>query len=194
MYVNPFLSRAAKPSTNCSYLKILLYQRLTTSQWRYFTILSLFIFEYHSLTRSYPSPFLSKLINPILVLTRHPALLPFQLLILARKVAFTVFIATSQLAPLFQSQEPVSPTTSGVPSVEEYRQLNLLEKLASDSEAEVTRLLALEMTPFVGDGAGLKELGGKMKDWLVTNTIRSDVEVRDAMNRAIAARKNEDIP
>lgn len=50
------------------------------------------------------------------------------------------------------------------------------------------------MTPFVGDGAGLKELGGKMKDWLVTNTIRSDVEVRDAMNRAIAARKNEETP
>lgn len=48
------------------------------------------------------------------------------------------------------------------------------------------------MTPFVGDEAGLKELGEKMKDWLVTNTIRSDVEVRDAMNWAIAVRKNEE--
>ena len=50
------------------------------------------------------------------------------------------------------------------------------------------------MTPFVGDEAGLKELSGKMKDWLVINTIRSDVEVKDAMNQAFAARKNEEVP
>lgn len=162
-------------------------------QWRYFTILSLFILEYHSITRPYPSPFLSKFINPILALTRHPALLPFQLLILARKVAFTVFIAASQLAPLFQSQESLSPSTSGVPSVNESQQLTLLEQLASASEAEVSRLLALDMTPFVGDEAGLMELSAKMKDWLVTNTIRSDLEVRDAINRAFAARKNEEV-
>lgn len=173
---------------------MLRYQRLKTLQWRYFTILSLFILEYHSLTRPYPSPFLSKLINPILALTRHSALLPFQLLILARKVAFTVFIAASQLAPLFQSQEPVLPSASGVPLVDESRQLTLLEQLASTSEAEVSRLFALDMTPFVGDETGLKELSGKMKDWLVTNTIRSDVEVRDAINRAFAARKNEEVP
>lgn len=173
---------------------MLRYQRLTAPQWRYFTILSLFILEYHSLTRPYPSPFLSKLLNPILALTRHPALLPFQLLILARKVAFTVFIAASQLAPLFQSQEQVSPSSSGVPSVDESRQLTLLEQLASSSEAEALRLLALDMTPFVGDEAGLKELSGKMKDWLVINTIRSDVEVKDAMNQAFAARKNEEVP
>lgn len=69
----------------------------------------------------------------------------------------------------------------------------LLEQLASTSEAEVSRLLSLDMTPFLGDEAGLKELSGKMKDWLVTNTIRSDVEVRDAINRAFAARKNEEV-
>lgn len=188
----PVAHRQARPPIVAS-LKTLRCSRLRTLQWRYFTILSLFILEYHSLTRPYPSPFLSKLINPILALTRHPALLPFQLLILARKVAFTVFIAASQLAPLFQSQELVSPSTSGVPSVDESRQLMLLEQLASTSEAEVSRLLALDMTPFLGDEAGLKELSGKMKDWLVTNTIRSDVEVRDAINRAFAARKNEEV-
>lgn len=78
--------------------------------------------------------------------------------------------------------------------MDESRQLTLLEQLASTSEAEVSRLFALDMTPFVGDDTGLKELSGKMKDWLVTNTIRSDVEVRDAINRAFAARKNEEVP
>lgn len=74
------------------------------------------------------------------------------------------------------------------------RQLTLLEQLASNSEAEVSRLFALDMTPFVGDETGLKELSEKMKDWLVTNTIRSDREVSDAIKRALAARKNEDVP
>lgn len=78
--------------------------------------------------------------------------------------------------------------------MDESRQFTLLEQLASTSEAEVSRLFALDMTPFVGDETGLKELSGKMKDWLVTNTIRSDVEVRDAINRTIAARKNEEVP
>lgn len=78
--------------------------------------------------------------------------------------------------------------------MDESRQLTLLEQLASSSEAEALRLLALDMTPFVGDEAGLKELSGKMKDWLVINTIRSDVEVKDAMNQAFAARKNEEVP
>lgn len=78
--------------------------------------------------------------------------------------------------------------------MDESRQFTLLEQLASTSEAEVSRLFALDMTPFVGDETGLKELSGKMKDWLVTNTIRSDVEVRDAINRTFAARKNEEVP
>lgn len=78
--------------------------------------------------------------------------------------------------------------------MDESRQLTLLEQLASTSEAEVSRLFALDMTPFVGDDTGLKELSGKMKDWLVTNTIRSDVEVKGAINRAFAARKNEEVP
>ncbi len=47
----------------------------------------------------------------------------------------------------------------------------------------------MEMTPFAGDEAGTKELRGRMKDWLVNNTIKNDPEVRDAMGRALAKRR-----
>lgn len=158
------------------------------SQWRYLTIFSLLLLEYHSLTRPYPPPLLSKLINPLLTLTAHPPLLPFQFLVLARKAAFTLFIAASQLGPFFQPETPATGSASGIPSVLESQQLTRLEQLAQSSEAEASRLLALDMAPFMGDEAGLRDLRGKMKDWLVTNTVRSDLEVRDAMNKVIARR------
>ena len=47
----------------------------------------------------------------------------------------------------------------------------------------------MEMTPFAGDEAGTKELRGRMKDWLVNNTIKNDPEVRDAMGRALTKRR-----
>lgn len=54
---------------------------------------------------------------------------------------------------------------------------------------EATRLLALDMAPFVGDDEALSELRGRVREWLVTNTIRADPEVRDAMGRALGKRK-----
>ena len=56
-------------------------------------------------------------------------------------------------------------------------------------DGEASRLLQLEMTPLVGDEQGLGELRGKVKEWLVTNTIRADPEVRDAMGRALVRRR-----
>ena len=158
-------------------------------QWRYLTFFSLFLLEYHTVTRPYASPLLSKLINPILSFTTHPPLLPFQFLILARKTAFTSFIATSQLSIFFQPATDSSTASSGVPSVLESQQLTRLEQLAQSTDIEATRLLALDMAPFVGDEAGVKELRGRVREWLVTNTIRADPEVRDAMGRVLARRR-----
>lgn len=45
------------------------------------------------------------------------------------------------------------------------------------------------MAPFVGDDDAVKELRGRVREWLVTNTIRADPEVRDAMGRALGKRK-----
>lgn len=56
-------------------------------------------------------------------------------------------------------------------------------------EGEVGRLLQLEMSPLVGDEQGMGELRGKVREWLVTNTIRADPEVRDAMGRVLQRRR-----
>lgn len=71
----------------------------------------------------------------------------------------------------------------------ESQQLTRLEQLAQASEVEAARLLALDMSPFVGDETGVKELRGRVREWLVTNTIRADPEVRDAMGRALAKKR-----
>lgn len=116
-------------------------------------------------------------------------MLPFQFLILARKIAFSLFIAASQLGTFFQHTTPAPASTSGIPSVLESQQLTRLEQLAQASEVEASRLLALDMSPFVGDEAGVKELRGRVREWLVTNTIRADPEVRDAMGRVMAKKR-----
>ena len=155
--------------------------------WRYFAFIALFVLEVHTLTRPYFSPILTKIFNPVLAtVTGHPPLLPFQLLILARKATFTLFIALSQLGSLFP--QPPASSSSNL-SAHEQQQLARLEAIAKANDAEVGRLLALDMAPFAGDEQGTKELRGRVREWLVNNTIRNDPEVRDAMGRAVAKRR-----
>ena len=160
--------------------------------WRYLTLAGLFLLEYHTITRPYPSPLLTRFFNPVLSrLTAHPPLLPFQLLALARKATFTLFIAFSQLGNLFPQPAP----TAAVPtSQHDLQQLARLEATAKASEIESTRLLAMDMAPFVGDEQGTKELRGRVKEWLVNNTVRADPEVRDAMGRALAGKRRIGAP
>ena len=160
--------------------------------WRYLTLAGLFLLEYHTITRPYPSPILTKFFNPVLSrLTAHPPLLPFQLLALARKATFTLFIAFSQLGNLFPQPAP----TAAVPtSQHDLQQLARLEATAKASEIESSRLLAMDMAPFVGDEQGTKELRGRVKEWLVNNTVRADPEVRDAMGRALAGKRRIGAP
>lgn len=159
--------------------------------WRYWTLAALLLLEYHSISRSYHPPVLTKILNPILgTFTSHPPLLPFQLLILARKATFTLFIAFSQLGNLFP--QPPSQSSSSM-SQHDLQQLARLEGIAKTSEADSSRLLAMEMAPFAGDEQGTKELRGKIREWLVNNTIRADPEVRDAVGRALGRRRG-DVP
>ena len=157
--------------------------------WRYLTFAGLFLLEYHTITRPYPSPLLTKVFNPILgKLALHPPLLSFQLLTLARKATFTLFIAFSQLGNLFPQGKPTSAATT---SQHDLQQLVRLEGTAKASDIESSRLLAMDMAPFVGDEPGTKELRGRVKEWLVNNTIRADPEVRDAMGRVIKSKQNQ---
>ena len=160
--------------------------------WRYLTLAGLFLLEYHTITRPYPSPLLTEFFNPVLSrLTAHPPLLPFQLLALARKATFTLFIAFSQLGNLFPQPAPTAAVTT---SQHDLQQLARLEGLAKASEIESSRLLAMDMAPFVGDEQGTKELRGRVKEWLVNNTVRADPEVRDAMGRALAGKRRIGAP
>jgi hemerythrin len=47
----------------------------------------------------------------------------------------------------------------------------------------------MEMAPFAGDEHVVQSLKGKMKEWLVQNTIRADPMVRDALGRAFKKRR-----
>ena len=158
--------------------------------WRYLTFAALFVLEYHTITRPYASPLLTNLLNPVLsTVTLHPPLLPFQLLVLARKATFTLFIAFSQLGNLFPQQD--KPTST---SPHNLQQLARLEGIAKATDVESSRLLSMEMAPFVNDEQGMKELRGRVKEWLVNNTIRADPEVRDAMGRALAVKRRSGAP
>lgn len=55
-------------------------------------------------------------------------------------------------------------------------------------------MLALDMAPFAGDEQALKDVRGKMKEWLVQNTIRADPEVRDAVGKVMERRKDGVLP
>jgi len=155
-------------------------------KWRYLAFTALCVFEFYTITR--PTSAALSIVNPVLqALTTHPPYIPFQILILARKATITLFIAISQLGPLLQD-----PQQAPVQSIElsQQQQLDRLTQVARGNEVEATRLLALDMAPFAGDEQALNDVRGKMKEWLVQNTIRADPEVRDAVGRVIGRRKD----
>ncbi|MCJ1240889.1 hypothetical protein MMC14_008893 [Varicellaria rhodocarpa] len=154
--------------------------------WRYLTFASLLLLEICTITRPYFPPLLISILNPIFAnLTNHPPLLPFQFLILARKTALTFFIALSQLTPLFRPPAVATSTSSNI----DPQQLIRLEQISAMNDQEATRLLALDMAPFAGDEQGVSDLRGKVKEWLIQNTIRADPEIRDAVGRALGRRR-----
>ena len=141
------------------------------------------------MTRPYYPTFLTVLLNPLLQrYTLHPPILPFQMLVLARKATLTLFIALSQLGPLFQTSI-AGPVPASNVQQQQQQQLLKLEQLANHNEAEASRLLALDMAPFVGDDDAVKDLRSKIREWLVQNTIRADPEVKDAMGRAMGRKR-----
>lgn len=91
-----------------------------------------------------------------------------------------------QLQPFFAPPTPAAGSSS---SAFDEQQLQRLEQLAQTTEVETGRLLGLEMAPLVGDEAGQSDMKGKVREWLVQNTIRADPEVRDAMGRAMQKRR-----
>ena len=112
------------------------------------------------------------------------ALLPFEQLIIARKVVLTSFIAFSQLGPLL-----VMSPTGGDKQAELNNTLERLHYISEVVENEAKKLLVQEVVPFDDDPEALKGLERKMGEWIVENQVRSDPEVQQAMGKAIARRR-----
>lgn len=156
--------------------------------WRWITIICLCVFELHAITRPYFPAAATKLLNPFLTtFTHHPPYLPFQLIALAKKMSLTLYIAFSQIGPLLESPSP-TPTNVNL-EVALRQQLDRLDATAKAADVEAGRLMAMEMSPFIGDESALGGVKGKVRDWLVQNTIRSDPEVRDALGGLLKRRR-----
>ncbi|KAF2091322.1 hypothetical protein K490DRAFT_34335 [Saccharata proteae CBS 121410] len=153
--------------------------------WRYLTFLAMLAFEAHTITRPDFPAILTKLLNPIVATTNiRPQYIPFQLLAILHRISFASFIAVSQLAPMFQSR----PQNAAAGDAALHEQLNRLAMVTKATDVDASRLIALETMPFAGEKEE-KDLKGKMKDWLVQNSIRSDPVVRDALGKAFQRRR-----
>ena len=158
--------------------------------WRWLTLIVLCVFELHTISRPNFPVFADKLLNPFLTtFTRHPPYLPFQLIQLGRKISITMYIAFSQIGPLLQPPSQSNIPANATPEVQTRQQLDRLEAIAKIADTEAARLMSMEMSPFVGDQEALKDVKGKVKEWLVQNTIRSDPEVRDALGTLLKRRR-----
>ncbi|KAH8808057.1 hypothetical protein F5884DRAFT_790907 [Xylogone sp. PMI_703] len=156
--------------------------------WRWLIMLTLCIFELHAISRPYFPPVAEKLINPLLAnFTFHAPYLPFQLIALARQISVTSYMAFSQIGPLLQPVNAMPQSSN--PEIALRQQLDRLEATAKATDTEATRLIGMEMSPFVGDPVALKDVKNKVKTWLVQNTIRSDPEVRDAIGTMLRRRR-----
>lgn len=154
--------------------------------WRYFVLASMFMIELHAVTRPTFPALLSQVINPLLSGARlRPPLLPFELLILLRKLAITIFIAISQLAPLFKTPDSQGADGDAVTS----QQVDYVNKLAMTTDQELSRIFGLELMQYGVGADSTNALRASLRDWLVQNTIRNDPEVRAAMARSFERRR-----
>ena len=140
------------------------------------------------MTRPYKPLVLTHLINPLITAWSFPPLLQYQFLSLSRNILFTSFIGMSQLAPLLQGHTDMTLLPNEVGS----QQLARLEQLARGQETESSRLLGLNMVPFLTEGAALvRELQDRIREWLVQSTVRADPLVREAMEEALRRRREQ---
>ena len=170
--------------------------------WRWLAMAVLFVFEAHTITRPTHPAFLARVVNPLLESLGggvHPPFLPFQAISLARQLSMTLAIALNQIGPLLAADTSsgrvvTGPTgggggAAGGDEAIVRRSLERLEAMVRSVDADSARLLEMEMAPYANDPDLLRSMRGKVKEWLVQNTIRADPMVRDALGRSIQRRR-----
>jgi hypothetical protein len=156
----------------------------TAMFWRYLTMAALFVVELHIVSRPGFTWPLANILNPLLTFTglRLPYL-PFQLISLLRKLTLTFFIALSQLEPLLRDPQKANIEETG-PAIMAQR-LNHVDALTTTADAELGRLLGMELMPFTGDSSAANVLRSSLKEWLIQNTIRNDPLVKAAAAKVL---------
>ncbi|KYK60305.1 Heat shock protein DnaJ [Drechmeria coniospora] len=157
--------------------------------YRWLFLITLCLFEVHAVTRP-TFPLVIDLLNAYMTrMTSHPAYLPFQVIELARKLTVTVYIALAQIGPLLATQQRQSTASAESEEKVLSNALDRLEHTATQLNTDSARLMEMELSPFKGDPLVVRNLQGKMREWLVQNTIRSDPLVKDALGKSFVKRR-----
>jgi len=160
--------------------------------WQCFTSAAMLFFELHTITRP-TFPLLFQLLTPMLRLARRPPYLPYQAILLARRLTLSIFIAVAQIAP--QLHESFSSRAIDDSPETQALLAKQLQRTVEQVDADATRLVGLEAAPFVGPGSGGAEMERKVKkalaDWLVLNEVRGQREVQEAIGRVVRRRNRE---
>ncbi|KFH44768.1 Chaperone protein-like protein [Hapsidospora chrysogenum ATCC 11550] len=162
--------------------------------YRWLILLVLCVFEVHAVTRPYFPASVNALNAVVTTVSSHPPYMPFQVITLARKITVTVYIALSQIGPVLtqhlRGEEKPPSADGGDDDGKALRQgLDRLEGISRQLGADVARLMEMETAPYKGDGEATSNLQGKIREWLVQNTIRADPMVRDALGTSIGKRR-----
>lgn len=160
--------------------------------YRWLILLALCVFELHVVTRPHHPTYLNIINTVVTTFSKHPPYLPFQLVTLARKVTVTMYIALAQIGPLVQAH--LNPDEQRANESEEKALKKGLERLGQATQAldfEASKLIDVELVPFKADPQQASNLQGKMREWLVQNTIRGDPMVRDALGKSLRRRRGE---
>lgn len=156
--------------------------------WRWLILVSLAVFECYVVSRPY-KPWAVRALNSFLTILGQPAYLPFQLIEMLHQCMTALFLAFSQIGPLLEDPNESSKAEDS----EEMLQLQTerVSKIALVANTEATRMMGLEMAPFVGDKEAIANVQSKVKHWLVQNTIKADPMVRDALGNVMKKRRTD---
>jgi hypothetical protein len=161
--------------------------------YRWLILTTLCIFEVHAVTRPQFPPLLN-VVNAVMThVAFRDAYLPFQFIALLRKLTLTVYIALSQVGPLLVPESTTKKAAAGEEEKTLRESLQRLEAVSRQLDTDSGRLMDMEVTPFKGHPSSISNLQGKMREWLVQNTIRADPMVRDALGKSLT-RRRIDVP
>jgi hypothetical protein len=157
--------------------------------YRWLILMALGLFEVHSATRPEFPPLLNA-VNAFMTRTAlRDAYLPFQFIALLRKLILTMYIALSQIGPLLVQDAKTNKAAAEDEDKSLRESLARLETVSRQLDADAGRLMDMEVAPFKGDKASINNLQGKMREWLVQNTVQADPMVRDALGKSFKRRR-----